>query len=222
MPDSRAAATKPSDSPTNNPKLLAWVEEMAKLTKPDQVVWCDGSEEEKQRLTKYAVDKGILIPLNPEKRPGCYLHRSDPNDVARTEHLTFVCTRTKEASGPNNNWMEPKEGYAKLGKLFAGSMKGRTMYVIPYLMGPAGSPFSKVGIEITDSVYVVLNMRIMARMGRVALDTLGDTSNDFNRGLHCTLDLDPEKRFICHFPEDNTIWSIGSGYGGNALLESRH
>jgi len=218
MSDNRAAATKPSDSPTNNPKLLAWVDEMAKLTQPDQIVWCDGSEEEKQRLTKYAVDKGILIPLNPEKRPGCYLHRSDPNDVARTEHLTFVCTRTKEASGPNNNWMDPKEGYAKLGKLFAGSMKGRTMYVIPYLMGPAGSPFSKVGVEITDSVYVVLNMRIMARMGRVALDTLGDTSNDFNRGLHCTLDLDPEKRFICHFPEDNTIWSIGSGYGGNALL----
>jgi phosphoenolpyruvate carboxykinase (GTP) len=218
MPDNRAAATKSPDAPTNNPKLLAWVDEMAKLTQPDQIVWCDGSEEEKKRLTQYAVDKGILIPLNPEKRPGCYLHRSDPNDVARTEHLTFVCTRTKDAAGPNNNWMDPKEGYAKLGKLFAGSMKGRTMYVIPYLMGPSGSPFSKVGVEITDSVYVVLNMRIMARMGRVALDTLGDTSNDFNRGLHCTLDLDPEKRFICHFPEDNTIWSIGSGYGGNALL----
>ncbi len=174
MPDSRAAATKQSDAPTNNPKLLAWVEEMAKLTAPDQIVWCDGSEEEKQRLTKYAVDKGILIPLNQEKRPGCYLHRSNPNDVARTEHLTFVCTRTKEAAGPNNNWMAPKEGYAKLGKLFDGSMKGRTMYVVPYLMGPAGSPFSKVGIEITDSVYVVLNMRIMTRMGRVALDTLGE------------------------------------------------
>lgn len=218
MPENRAAATKQSDAPTNNPKLLAWVDEMAKLTQPDRIVWCDGSEEEKERLTKEAVDKGILIPLSPEKRPGCYLHRSDPNDVARTEHLTFVCTRTKEASGPNNNWMDPKEAYAKLGKLFEGSMKGRTMYVIPYLMGPAGSPFSKVGIELTDSVYVVLNMRIMARMGRVALDTLGDTSGEFNRGLHCTLDLDPEKRFICHFPEDNTIWSIGSGYGGNALL----
>ncbi len=218
MPDNRAAATKESASPTNNPKLLAWVEEMAKLTKPDHIVWCDGSQEEKDRLTKYAVEKGILIPLNQEKRPGCYLHRSDPNDVARTEHLTFVCTRTKDAAGPNNNWMDPKDAYAKLGKLFDGSMKGRTMYVIPYLMGPAGSPFSKVGIEITDSVYVVLNMRIMARMGRVALDHLGNTSNEFNRGLHCTLDLDPEKRFICHFPEDNTIWSIGSGYGGNALL----
>jgi phosphoenolpyruvate carboxykinase (GTP) len=191
---------------------------MAKLTKPDQIVWCDGSEQEKQRLTKEAVDKGILIPLNPEKRPGCYLHRSNPNDVARTEHLTFVCTRTKEASGPNNNWMAPKDAYTKLGKLFDGSMKGRTMYVVPYLMGPAGSPFSKVGIEITDSIYVALNMRIMTRMGRIALDTLGNDSNAFNRGLHCTLDLDPEKRFICHFPEDNTIWSIGSGYGGNALL----
>ncbi len=218
MPENRAAATQQSNAPTNNPKLLAWVDEMAKLTKPDHIVWCDGSEEEKQRLTKEAVDKGILIPLSPEKRPGCYLHRSDPNDVARTEHLTFVCTRTKDASGPNNNWMDPKDAYAKLGKLFDGSMKGRTMYVIPYLMGPSGSPFSKVGIELTDSIYVVLNMRIMARMGRVALDTLGDTSADFNRGLHCTLDLDPEKRFICHFPEDNTIWSIGSGYGGNALL----
>jgi phosphoenolpyruvate carboxykinase (GTP) len=218
MPDNRSVAAKSADSPTKNPQLLAWVDEMAKLTKPDRIVWCDGSEQEKQRLTKEAVDKGILTPLNPKKRPGCYLHRSNPNDVARTEHLTFVCTRTKEDSGPNNNWMDPKEGYAKLGKLFDGSMKGRTMYVIPYLMGPAGSPFSKVGIEITDSVYVVLNMQIMTRMGHVALDTLGDGSNDFNRGLHCTLDLDPEKRFICHFPEDNTIWSIGSGYGGNALL----
>ncbi len=218
MPDNRAAVAKRGDSPTTNPRLLAWVDEMAKLTKPDQIVWCDGSQAEKDRLTKEAVDKGILIPLNPEKRPGCYLHRSNPNDVARTEHLTFVCTRAKDAAGPNNNWMDPKDAYAKLGKLFDGSMKGRTMYVIPYLMGPAGSPFSKVGVELTDSVYVVLNMRIMARMGRVALDTLGDDSNEFNRGLHCTLDLDPEKRFICHFPEDNTIWSIGSGYGGNALL----
>jgi len=218
MPDNRSEAVKSTNSPTSNPTLLAWVDEMAKLTKPDRIVWCDGSEEEKQRLTKEAVDKGILIPLNSEKRPGCYLHRSDPNDVARTEHLTFVCTRAKEAAGPNNNWMDPKEGYAKLGKLFDGSMKGRTMYVIPYLMGPAGSPFSKVGIEITDSVYVVLNMQLMTRMGRIALAALGDSSNDFNRGLHCTLDLDPEKRFICHFPEDNTIWSIGSGYGGNALL----
>ena len=217
MPDNRAA-TSPSTAPTTNPKLLAWVEEMARLTKPDRIVWCDGSEEERQRLIKDAVDQGVLIPLNQEKRPGCYLHRSNPNDVARTEHLTFVCTRTKAAAGPNNNWMDPQEAYAKLGKLYDGSMQGRTMYVVPYLMGPAGSPFSKVGIEITDSLYVVLNMQIMTRMGRVALDTLGPSSDGFNRGLHCTLDLDPEKRFICHFPEDNTIWSIGSGYGGNALL----
>ncbi|HEY2389246.1 MAG TPA: phosphoenolpyruvate carboxykinase (GTP) [Candidatus Binatia bacterium] len=206
-----------SDVPTTNKELRAWVDEAARLTKPDRIYWCDGSAEEKDRLVAEAVERGILIPLNPEKRPGCYLHRSSPTDVARTEHLTFVCTREKEAAGPNNNWMSPKEGYAKLGALFDGSMKGRTMYVVPYLMGPVGSPFSKVGIEITDSVYVVINMRIMTRMGKVALDTLGD-SPDFNRGLHSTLDLDPEKRFICHFPEDNTIWSIGSGYGGNALL----
>ncbi|TMA81586.1 MAG: phosphoenolpyruvate carboxykinase (GTP) [Deltaproteobacteria bacterium] len=206
-----------TDVPTTNGTLVAWVDDTARLTKPDRVYWCDGSLEEKKRLTDEAVAHGILIPLNPEKRPGCYLHRSSPTDVARTEHLTFVCTREKEAAGPNNNWMSPKDAYAKLGALFNGSMKGRTMYVVPYLMGPAGSPFSKVGIEITDSIYVVLNMRIMTRMGGVALDALGDSS-DFNRGLHSTLDLDPEKRFICHFPEDNTIWSIGSGYGGNALL----
>ncbi len=159
----------------------------------------------------------MLIPLNPEKRPGCYLHRSNPNDVARVEHLTFICTKTKDAAGPTNNWMAPDEAYGKLTKLFDGSMKGRTMYVIPYVMGPVGSPLSKVGIEITDSVYVVLNMRIMTRMGKAALDMLGG-SNDFNRGLHCTGDVNPERRFICHFPEDNTIWSFGSGYGGNALL----
>jgi phosphoenolpyruvate carboxykinase (GTP) len=206
-----------SDVPTANKELRAWIDEAARLTKPDRIYWCDGSVEEKERLIAEAVERGILMPLNPEKRPGCYLHRSSPTDVARTEHLTFVCTREKEAAGPNNNWMSPKEGYAKLGALFDGAMKGRTMYVVPYLMGPVGSPFSKVGIEITDSVYVAINMRIMTRMGKVALDTLGD-SPDFNRGLHSTLDLDPEKRFICHFPEDNTIWSIGSGYGGNALL----
>ncbi|HVP62368.1 MAG TPA: phosphoenolpyruvate carboxykinase (GTP) [Myxococcaceae bacterium] len=202
---------------TRNKALLDWVRDCAALLKPDRIVWCDGSEAEKERLTKHAVDTGVLIPLNPQKRPGCYLHRSNPNDVARVEHLTFICTRTKEAAGPTNNWMAPEEAYGKLTKLFDGSMKGRTMYVIPYVMGPIGSPLSKVGIEITDSVYVVLNMRIMTRMGKAALDMLGD-SNDFNRGLHCTGDLSPERRFICHFPEDNTIWSFGSGYGGNALL----
>lgn len=213
----KAATLSAGNSLTRNQHLLAWVDEMAKLTKPDHIVWCDGSEEEKKRLTDEAVEAGILIPLNQEKRPGCYLHRSNPNDVARVEHLTFICTPTKEAAGPNNHWMAPNDAYAKLGKLFDGAMKGRTMYVVPYIMGPAGSPFSKVGVELTDSVYVALNMRIMARMGKIALDQLGD-SNDFNRGLHSTLDLDPEKRFICHFPQDNTIWSVGSGYGGNVLL----
>ena len=204
-------------APTSNPTLLAWVEEMAKLTKPDQVVWCDGSEDEKRRLTELSVAQGVLEPLNQDKRPGCYLHHSNPNDVARVEHLTFICTPTKEEAGPTNNWMAPADAYEKLGALFDGSMKGRTMYVIPYLMGPEGSSFSKVGVEITDSVYVVLNMRIMARMGKVALDHLGQ-SDDFNRGLHATLDVNPERRFICHFPQDNTIWSCGSGYGGNVLL----
>jgi len=204
-------------APTNNPTLLEWVEDMAKLTQPDAIVWCDGSEAEKARLTELAVATGILEPLNPEKRPGCYLHRSNPNDVARVEHLTFICTPTKEEAGPTNNWMAPADAYKKLGALFEGSMRGRTMYVVPYCMGPIGSPFAKVGIELTDSVYVVLNQRIMTRMGQQALDMLGN-SDDFNRGLHCTLDLDPEKRFICHFPQDNTIWSCGSGYGGNVLL----
>ncbi|MBK6578805.1 MAG: phosphoenolpyruvate carboxykinase (GTP) [Sandaracinaceae bacterium] len=206
-----------TNAATNNPTLLKWVADMAKLTQPDAVVWCDGSEAEKVRLTQLAVDTGILEPLNPKKRPGCYLHRSNPNDVARVEHLTFICTPTKEEAGPTNNWMAPADAYAKLGGLFEGSMRGRTMYVVPYCMGPIGSPFAKVGVELTDSVYVVLNQRIMTRMGNQALDMLGD-SDDFNRGLHCTLDLDPEKRFICHFPQDNTIWSCGSGYGGNVLL----
>ena len=202
---------------TGNPHLLTWVTEMAALTKPDRIVWCDGSEEEKKKLTAEAVEQKILEPLNQEKLPGCYLHRSNPNDVARVENLTFICTKTKDAAGPTNNWMDPAEAYAKVGKLFDGSMKGRTMYVVPYIMGPKGSKMSKVGIELTDSIYVVLNQRIMTRMGRVALDMLGD-SNDFNRGLHSVLDCNPERRYICHFPQDNTIWSIGSGYGGNVLL----
>ncbi|MFZ5470907.1 MAG: phosphoenolpyruvate carboxykinase (GTP) [Myxococcota bacterium] len=202
---------------SQNPHLTGWVSEMAKLCQPDRVVWLDGSEEEKRRLTEEAVAKGILNPLNPSKHPGSYLHRSNPNDVARVEHLTFICSKTKEAAGPTNNWMAPEEAYAKLGKLFAGSMKGRTLYVVPYVMGPLGSEHAKVGIELTDSIYVALNMRIMTRMGKPALEMLGD-SDDFNRGLHCTGELDPNKRYICHFPEDNTIWSYGSGYGGNALL----
>ncbi len=214
MEGTRAAA---SSAATRNAHLNSWVAEVAKLTKPASIVWCDGSEHERQRLTEQAVAAGTLIPLNPEKLPGCYLHRSHPNDVARVEHLTFICSRSKEAAGPTNNWMAPDDAYGKLRKLFDGSMKGRTMYVVPYAMGPVGSPYAKVGVELTDSIYVVLNMRVMTRMGAPALEMLGE-SNDFNRGLHSTGDLNPERRFICHFPEDNTIWSIGSGYGGNALL----
>ena len=202
---------------TTNKHLLGWVDEMAAMCQPDNIVFCDGSEEEKTRLTEYAVSKGILIPLNQEKHPGSYLHRSNPNDVARVEHLTFICSPKKEDAGPTNNWMAPDEAYTKLRGLFTGSMKGRTMYVIPYVMGPLGSEHSKIGIEITDSVYVVLNMRIMTRMGKAALEMLGDR-NDFNRGLHCTGDVNPDRRYICHFPQDNAIWSFGSGYGGNALL----
>ncbi len=202
---------------TSNPHLLAWVDECAKLTRPDRVVWCDGSLEEKERLTAEAVRDGILIPLNQEKLPGCYLHRSNPNDVARVEHLTFICTPRQEDAGPTNNWMSPEDAYRKLGQLLDGSMVGRTMYVIPYSMGPVGSPLAKIGVELTDSIYVVLNMRIMTRIGKDVLHVLGD-SNDFNRGLHSTLDVNPDRRFICHFPEDNTIWSVGSGYGGNVLL----
>ncbi|MFO0749206.1 MAG: phosphoenolpyruvate carboxykinase (GTP) [Myxococcota bacterium] len=206
-----------ADRHTTNSTLVQWVADMAALTKPDRVVWCDGSEEERARLTAEAVEAGVLEALNQEKLPGCYLHRSNPNDVARVENLTFICTPTKAEAGPTNNWMAPADAYKQLGALYDGAMKGRTMYVVPYIMGPAGSPMSKIGIELTDSIYVVLNMRIMARIGKVALDMLGD-SPEFNRGLHALLDVNPERRFICHFPQDNTIWSIGSGYGGNVLL----
>jgi phosphoenolpyruvate carboxykinase (GTP) len=190
---------------------------MAKLTKPDRIVWVDGSDDEHKRLTEVALAEGAIEPLNQEKLPGCYYSRSQPNDVARVEHLTFICTPTKEEAGPTNHWMAPDDAYKKLRGLFDGSMKGRTMYAIPYCMGPIGSPISKIGVELTDSVYVVLNMRIMTRVGDAVLDMLG-SSNDFNRGLHSTLDINPERRFICHFPQDNTIWSVGSGYGGNVLL----
>ncbi|MHB8877111.1 MAG: phosphoenolpyruvate carboxykinase (GTP), partial [Myxococcaceae bacterium] len=190
---------------------------MARLCKPDRVHWCDGSEEEKQQLTELAVSAGVLLPLNQEQYPDSYLHRSHPNDVARTEQLTFICSRDRGDAGPTNNWMDPALAYEKLTRLFDGSMRGRTLYVVPYAMGPLGSPYTKVGVELTDSVYVVLSMRIMTRMGKVALEALGG-SGEFNRGLHCTGDLNPERRYICHFPEDNTVWSFGSGYGGNALL----
>ncbi len=194
-----------------------WVEEVSKLCQPEALVWCDGSEAERRRLTQRAVDQGVLIPLNQDRLPGCYLHRSHPSDVARTEHLTFICTGTKDDAGPTNNWMDPSEARDKITPLYRGAMRGRTMYVVPFIMGPPGSPFSKVGIEITDSVYVALNMGIMTHMGNVAFEHLGD-SGDFTRCLHSLGDLSPERRYICHFPETNEIWSIGSGYGGNALL----
>ncbi|HXI59308.1 MAG TPA: phosphoenolpyruvate carboxykinase (GTP) [Polyangia bacterium] len=202
---------------SKNEHINRWVNEVADLCKPEQIVWCDGSEDERQRLTALAVKTGALIPLNQEKMPGCYLHRSHPSDVARTEHLTFVCPETKEEAGPNNNWMPPAEARTKVGALFSESMKGRTLYVVPFLMGPAGSPFSKVGVELTDSIYVVLNMRIMTRMGQAALEHLG-SSDDFTRCLHSLGDLSPDRRYIVHFPQSNEVWSIGSGYGGNALL----
>jgi phosphoenolpyruvate carboxykinase (GTP) len=202
---------------TINEAVIRWVDEMAKLCQPDRVFWCNGSEEEKQALTREAVEKGILIELNQEKLPGCYYHRSSPNDVARVEQCTYICTESGEEAGPTNNWAPPREMYQKLYGLARGAMRGRTLYVIPYLMGPPGSPLAKVGLELTDSVYVVLNMRIMTRMGDIAYDQLG-SGNDFNRGLHCTLDVNPDRRYICHFPQDNTIISVGSAYGGNVLL----
>lgn len=201
---------------TKNIRLLQWVDEMAALTKPEKVVWIDGSEEQLEGLRKEAMATGELIKLNEEKLPGCYLHRSALNDVARVEQRTFICTSTEDGAGPTNNWMAPKEAYAKLGKLFDGAMSGRTMYVIPYSMGPVGSEFSKIGVELTDSIYVVVSMAIMTRMGKAVLDQLGD--GDFVKGLHSKAQLSEEDRYICHFPEDNTIWSINSGYGGNVLL----
>jgi phosphoenolpyruvate carboxykinase (GTP) len=193
------------------------VDDVARTTRPDRVVWCDGSEAENARLVEGMLADGTLIALNPERAPGCTLHRSHPSDVARTEHLTFIASRRKEDAGPTNNWMSPDDARARVGPLFEGVMKGRTMYVVPYVMGPPGSPFSKVGIEVTDSPYVVANMRIMTRMGRVATDQLG-SSDTFVPGLHSTGDLSPDRRYIVHYPEDRLIWSVGSGYGGNALL----
>ncbi len=212
-----AAKNVPCTDASGNEAVIAWVNEMVAHCQPDKVHWCDGSEAEKKSLTDQAVTQGILIPLNQQKRPGCYYHRSHPNDVARVEQCTFICTPTREQAGPTNNWADPDEMRAKLLGLAKGCMQGRTLYVVPYLMGLPGSPMSKVGVELTDSIYVVLSMRIMTRMGEVALQELGD-SDDFNRGLHSTLDLDPEKRFIAHFPQDNAIISLGSNYGGNVLL----
>ncbi|MEK6565764.1 MAG: phosphoenolpyruvate carboxykinase (GTP), partial [Bacteroidota bacterium] len=197
--------------------LERWVEESSKLTKPDKIHWCDGTPKEYEAFVRQMLVDGTLIELNQKTYPQCYLHRSHPSDVARTENLTFICTEKKEDAGPTNNWMSPKEAKSKVGKLFEGSMKGRTMYVIPYLMGPAGSPFSKVGVEITDSLYVAASMHTMARVGDVALKHL-DKTGEFVPGLHSLGDLSPDRRFIMHFPEEKLIWSVGSGYGGNALL----
>ena len=202
---------------TTNKTVLKWLDEMKELLTPDQVVWVDGSEEQIEAFRAEACELGELHKLNQDKLPGCYLHRTNPNDVARVEDRTFICTTTKEEAGPTNNWCDPAEMYKKLYDIARGSYKGKTMYVIPYSMGPIGSPIAKVGIEVTDSIYVVLNMVIMTRVSPKVLEVLGD-SNDWVRGLHSRCDVDPEKRYICHFPQDNTIISVNSGYGGNVLL----
>jgi phosphoenolpyruvate carboxykinase (GTP) len=197
--------------------LETWVDEAAKLTKPERVVYCDGSEAEYRRMIAEMLRGGDSYALNEKTYPDCYLHRSSPNDVARTEHLTYICSPTKEEAGPTNNWMDPGAAKHKVGALLDGAMRGRTMYVIPYVMGPVSSPISKVGAEVTDSPYVVASMRIMSRMGKVAMERLG-ASSEFVPGLHSLGDLDPTRRFIMHFPQEKLIWSVGSGYGGNALL----
>ena len=202
---------------TKNIHVTKWIDEMAAMTQPDKIVWIDGSEAQAEELRKEACSTGELIKLNEELLPNCYLHRTALNDVARVENRTFICTTKQEDAGNINNWMAPAECYAKLTKLFTGSMKGKTMYVIPYSMGIVGSDFAKYGIELTDSIYVVLNMLIMTRVGNNVLEALGG-SPDFIKGLHAKADLDEENRYICHFPEDNTIWSVNSGYGGNVLL----
>jgi phosphoenolpyruvate carboxykinase (GTP) len=202
---------------THNKELLDWIKKMAEMCRPDDIVLIDGSAEQKARIEKEAVAAGELIPLNEEKLPGCFLHRTNPNDVARTEHLTFICSKREQDAGPTNNWMRPQDGYAKARDIFRGSMKGRTMYVIPFSMGPVGSEFSKIGVELSDSRYVVLNMMIMTRVGSPVMAAL-DKGAEFTKCLHSLADLDIKRRLILHFPEDNTIWSVGSGYGGNVLL----
>ncbi|HIQ59960.1 MAG TPA: phosphoenolpyruvate carboxykinase (GTP) [Candidatus Merdivicinus intestinavium] len=203
---------------TNNKNVLAWVDEMVALCKPAKVVWIDGSDEQLQALREEAVSTGEMMWLNQEKLPGCMYHRTAVNDVARVEDRTFICSTKEEDAGPTNNWKSPQEMHGMLTPMYYGVMEGKTMYVIPYSMGPIGSKMSKVGVEVTDSIYVVLNMDIMTRVGKRAFEQLGDESNDFVRGLHAKADLDDKKRYIVHFPEENTICSINSGYGGNVLL----
>ena len=205
------------NTPTSNKYILDWIDEMASLCAPDKIVWIDGSTEQENALRDEACATGEMIRLDQEKLPGCYLHRTAINDVARVEGRTFICTREKADAGNINNWMHPDECKEKLTKLYRGSMRGKTMYVIPYSMGIVGSPFAKYGIELTDSIYVVLNMLIMTRVGNNVLNALGD-SPDYIKGLHARAELDEENRYIVHFPEENTIWSVNSGYGGNVLL----
>ncbi len=202
---------------TTNKAVLSWIDEMAAMTKPDKIVWIDGSEEQLEELRQEAYKTGELIKLNEKELPGCVYHRSAINDVARVEGRTFICCEKKEDAGPTNNWMDPAEMYLKLRGIYDGAMKGRTMYVIPYSMSIIGSPFAKYGIELTDSIYVVVSMAIMTRMGKQVFDALGD-SPDFIKGLHSKAQLDEENRYIVQFPQDNTIWSVNSGYGGNVLL----
>ena len=202
---------------TSNKSILNWVQDKIDLLSPKEVMWIDGSEEQLEQLRKEACATGELIKLNEDLLPGCYLHRSALNDVARVEGRTFICSEKEEDAGPTNNWMAPDKAYDLLYDIARNSYQGRTMYVLPYSMGPVGSPFAKYGIEITDSIYVVVSMAIMTRMGKEVYDALGD-SEDWVRGLHCKCDIDEEKRYICHFPQDNTIISVNSGYGGNVLL----
>jgi phosphoenolpyruvate carboxykinase (GTP) len=205
-----------------NQAVLDWMQSVARLTQPENIFWCDGSEKEHAYLLAEAEKQGVVLKLNEEKVPRSYLHRSNPNDVARVEQFTFICTPTKEEAGPTNHWSEPSVMYQKLHRLLAGAMKGRTMFVVAYIMGPPDSSLTKVGFEITDSIYVVLSMRIMTRMGEVAMKRLGgDAKAEWNRGVHSLLDVNPERRFICHFPQDNAIISVGSGYGGNVLLSKK-
>ncbi|MGH8272041.1 MAG: phosphoenolpyruvate carboxykinase domain-containing protein, partial [Gammaproteobacteria bacterium] len=202
---------------TTNRALSDWVDEVTRLTQPEKIHWCDGSDEEFRSLTADMLADGTLLELNQETYPGCYLHRSDPSDVARVEHLTFICSKNETDAGPNNHWMAPADAHVKVDALFKDAMRGRTLYVIPYCMGPIDSPHARLGVEITDSPYVVANMHIMTRMGKPALARI-ENGEPFVRGLHSTGDLSPDRRFIMHFPEERLIKSIGSGYGGNALL----